>query len=698
MRFISTSIRVILCLSLVGVLCSPVLAAFTYRNALGGIGNGFQFVTFDKGCQAWVCDYSNNRIRVFHPNGYEATFSPISIGKTSAGVAATLYNPSGVSMDTAGIIYVTCDNNGTGGQVFKFQSWDGIALNGFDVAFRPGDLDIDNSNNVFIVEKVAATGYLARFHVTDTTGTELTNSPVGIAGTSSVSRGVSVTRNSDTLYIANEASGRILKFVGSVTGSSVSYSTTIDFATGLGFPNSADVDNSGRVYVCTTTDNSVRIYDADGSLRETLSGNGLTKPRGVGLFPNNQVLYIAQFIAGTNILQRWTEPVNVQIPVIGYHNVTTSINFGRSMTISPDIIGDELDFLVAHGYHVVNLDSVYNYWMNGVELPANPIVFTFDDNYFGEYGAGGPLFKARGLNGTIFAHTNYVGTAGKANWTQLIEGETNNYMYTASHTKTHTNWGSVNEATAIDELEGSKLVIETNMPGKTCRFLAYPYGTDGYLSSSPYASRPTLAAKAGYLTAYSYAGGFSSRTTGIFCMPRITGDGGDTISAFKTKIGFSGSRISTDFYIVNDETTIDGTCSLTGSWTQAQTVSGSVIGCYGNYYRYTAAGSGAKYATFTPTIQQSGLHNVYVWWNADTDRGTNVPVTVTYASGTFSTTVNQQTNGFQWIYIGQFQFNAGTAGNVKISDNANGVVTADAVKFTPVFPAVTCVDNFNMYQ
>jgi hypothetical protein len=43
--------------------------------------------------------------------------------------------------------------------------------------------------------------------------------------------------------------------------------------------------------------------------------------------------------------------------------------------------------------------------------------------------------------------------------------------------------------------------------------------------------------------------------------------------------------------------------------------------------------------------------------------------------------VNQQVNGGQWNLLGTFPFAAGTAGNVELSDGADGVVIADAVMF-----------------
>jgi hypothetical protein len=53
--------------------------------------------------------------------------------------------------------------------------------------------------------------------------------------------------------------------------------------------------------------------------------------------------------------------------------------------------------------------------------------------------------------------------------------------------------------------------------------------------------------------------------------------------------------------------------------------------------------------------------------------------------------VNQKTGGFQWNLLGTYTFAAGTSGSVELSDDANGYVIADAVKF--VFQAPDAPDG-----
>ena len=43
--------------------------------------------------------------------------------------------------------------------------------------------------------------------------------------------------------------------------------------------------------------------------------------------------------------------------------------------------------------------------------------------------------------------------------------------------------------------------------------------------------------------------------------------------------------------------------------------------------------------------------------------------------------VNQKTNGSQWNLLGTFPFAAGTSGSVVLSDDADGYVIADAIRW-----------------
>jgi hypothetical protein len=110
---------------------------------------------------------------------------------------------------------------------------------------------------------------------------------------------------------------------------------------------------------------------------------------------------------------------------------------------------------------------------------------------------------------------------------------------------------------------------------------------------------------------------------------------------------------------------------------------------FGPDFQYTGAGTGLNTATWGAlSSMPAGTYRVYVQWAAYTNRATNVYYTINHFGG--STVVgpfNQTLNSGTWIDLGGgtqvFTFSEGT-GSVVVTDNANGVVVADAIKWQPV--------------
>jgi hypothetical protein len=129
----------------------------------------------------------------------------------------------------------------------------------------------------------------------------------------------------------------------------------------------------------------------------------------------------------------------------------------------------------------------------------------------------------------------------------------------------------------------------------------------------------------------------------------------------------------------------------TGTWTASTSTAGFNGANYihdGNELR------GQKSVRFTPAIPNTGNYRVSLRWTAHTNRATNVPITITHGGGVANTTANQQSNGGAWFNLGVFSFNAGTNGNLLLSNTgANGYVVADAAMWTPVGQPVVRIFN-----
>lgn len=126
--------------------------------------------------------------------------------------------------------------------------------------------------------------------------------------------------------------------------------------------------------------------------------------------------------------------------------------------------------------------------------------------------------------------------------------------------------------------------------------------------------------------------------------------------------------------------------TTTGSWTASTTTAG--------YHGANALNdgntkSGTQSVQFTPNLPTSGTYEVFAWWPAATNRSPSVPFKVTHAGGNQTVNVDQRTNGSQWYSLGTYTFNAGTTGNVLVTNAYTGplpvpsqcYVITDAVRF-----------------
>lgn len=135
-----------------------------------------------------------------------------------------------------------------------------------------------------------------------------------------------------------------------------------------------------------------------------------------------------------------------------------------------------------------------------------------------------------------------------------------------------------------------------------------------------------------------------------------------------------------------DEITIDnaglGYTVVAGTWAAGT----GVPGYYGSNYSSHAAGTGANVVRWQPAIPADDDYEVRVSYTPASNRATNAPFTVTHAGGSTVVPVNQQVAGVPdprsgtWVSLGVFPFAAGLAGTIALSDQADGVVVADAVR------------------
>ena len=135
---------------------------------------------------------------------------------------------------------------------------------------------------------------------------------------------------------------------------------------------------------------------------------------------------------------------------------------------------------------------------------------------------------------------------------------------------------------------------------------------------------------------------------------------------------------------------------LTGTWTDSrdgsdyyQLSSADWVNLF--KYKYSNQGSGENTAMYRASIYVEGKYKVYEWHGTLSGAASNVPCLVKHKNGFFQTTINQTISGGRWNLLGEFDFVANSVDSsyVLITNNANGRVTADAVKFVSTAPIYT---------
>ena len=73
----------------------------------------------------------------------------------------------------------------------------------------------------------------------------------------------------------------------------------------------------------------------------------------------------------------------IDVPIVMYHKV--DVNTPTGYWVSPRTLRYHMFLLHDLGYETVNFDDLYNHINNIAELPAKPVIVTFDDGYEGIY-------------------------------------------------------------------------------------------------------------------------------------------------------------------------------------------------------------------------------------------------------------------------------------------------------------------------
>jgi N-acetylmuramoyl-L-alanine amidase len=123
----------------------------------------------------------------------------------------------------------------------------------------------------------------------------------------------------------------------------------------------------------------------------------------------------------------------------------------------------------------------------------------------------------------------------------------------------------------------------------------------------------------------------------------------------------------------------DSAVQVKGKWATTNTTPGF----YGDDYLFRVAGDGKASVTWPfPASASTGRYEVFAQWSSGPNRATNATYQITSNANPQGTVaVNQKNNGGSWQSLGSFDFQPGKNQGVTLTDKADGVVVANAIRF-----------------
>ena len=164
-----------------------------------------------------------------------------------------------------------------------------------------------------------------------------------------------------------------------------------------------------------------------------------------------------------------------KIPILTYHWIREmpgeEDKAGQKLTVTPGNFERQMQWLLERGYQPVDFNA-----LRANDLPAKPVIITFDDGYRDAYTTALPILQKFGFRGIFYIVPNWTSREQYLTWDQVKEISAAG-MQIGSHTLTHANLTDKNLSPdqIKRQLTQSKKLIEDQI-GQTVQDFCYPYG------------------------------------------------------------------------------------------------------------------------------------------------------------------------------------------------------------------------------
>jgi len=211
------------------------------------------------------------------------------------------------------------------------------------------------------------------------------------------------------------------------------------------------------------------------------------------------------------------------VPIVMYHHIgplpPNPDIYRKDLTVSPELFERTLARLAEQEVQTVTMDDLFDHFRGGPALPTRAAVLTFDDGYDDNYEYAFPMLKERGMVGTFYITTDFVGNPGYMTWEQIKE-MADAGMEIAAHSANHADFAAISPNELRRQLVEPKAILEDHIK-RPVRHLAYPAGK--YNPQVIAASRA-----AGYESAVTVLHGLRHAPSQAFELRRVRARGADT--------------------------------------------------------------------------------------------------------------------------------------------------------------------------
>jgi peptidoglycan/xylan/chitin deacetylase (PgdA/CDA1 family) len=169
-----------------------------------------------------------------------------------------------------------------------------------------------------------------------------------------------------------------------------------------------------------------------------------------------------------------TSPVDV--PIMMYHIIGPPDQPANdALAVSAADFEAQMSYLACAGYTPITVQRLFDAFDGKATLPEKPIILTFDDGWVGQYTYGFPVLKQHGFAASFAIVTGFVEAGGPyVTWAQIAE-MSGAGMEMMSHTVSHIDLGTTDDATDINQLQTSKSTLQAHI-GHSVDYFVYPSG------------------------------------------------------------------------------------------------------------------------------------------------------------------------------------------------------------------------------